>query len=416
MIALQWPSYHNFSFQISFIACEITGFSNLAFAFMMTEKHHTIEIYAPKYEGERFKEHRFPLDLIEDLYVLREMTIEMAKQIYLEKNTDRLRIPKNFSRDISFELEGISPGSTIPKILLVSGLSGMFPQANQVYFEEAPNRIIKAIEVAYSGNANITDYASPQVLKYFDQFGKKLRDGESIRFSKEGAASQAVLNKESRKRLLLASSRSNEYTASLSVRGLVTALDKDRRSFDVQLPNGVKVKGAYSEEHTKNLQEALFGLEDGQKVLIKATGTFSASDKLKAIHDVEEMILLDSFDVPSRLEELSLLKQGWLDGSQGEPLNRNGLNWLSETFEDYYNSDDLSLPAAFPTPDGNVQFEWSFESNEISLEVDLATQKADYFELDTASKKEKSEQLNLADEGDWRKLNELLLTIKGQAE
>ncbi|TVR37771.1 MAG: hypothetical protein EA392_11810 [Cryomorphaceae bacterium] len=381
----------------------------------MSENPHIIEIYAPKYEGERFEAHRFPLDLIEDLYVLREMTIEMAKQIYLEKNKDRQRIPKNFTRDISFELEGISPGSTIPKIILVTGLTGMFPQANHAYFEEAPIRIIKAIEVAHTGGDNITDYANPEVLRYFDHFGKKLRDGESIRFSKVDGG-HAVLNKESRKRLLLASSRSNEYTASLSIRGLVTALDKDRRSFDIQLLNGVKIKGTYGEEHTKNLQEALFGLEDGQKVLIKATGIFSASDKLKAIHDVEEMNLLDEFDVPSRLEELSLLKSGWLDGNQGAPLNGEGLNWLSEAFENFYNSDDLPLPAAFPTPEGNVQFEWSFDNNEVSLEVDFKTQNADYFELDTASKKENSEQLNLTEEGDWKKLNELLLEIKGRTE
>lgn len=382
----------------------------------MSDNPHITEVYSPRYEGERFKSHRLPLDLIEDLYVLREMTIEMAKQIYLEKNKGRQRVPRNFTRDISFELEGISAGSTIPKIILVSGLSGMFPQPNHDYFAEAPSRIIKAIEVAHAGGANITDYANQDVLKFFDQLGKKLREGESINFSQSSDGAKAVLNKESRKRLLLASSKSKEYTESLALRGLVTALDKDRVSFELQLPNGTKVKGVYNEEHLKSLEEALIGLEDGQRVMIRATGTFSATDKLKSVQDIEEMSLLDAFDVPSRLEDLSLLKSGWLDGSQGEPLNRDGLKWLSETFENYYHSDDLPLPAAFPTPEGNVQFEWSFDSSEISLEVDLVTQKADYFDLDTASKKEKSEQLNLADEGDWKKLNEWLLAIKGRTE
>ena len=375
----------------------------------MAETIHITEIYAPKYEGERFKEHRFPLDLIEDLFVLKEMTIEMAKQLYLEKNSDRQRIPKNFTHDVSFELEGISPGSVIPKIILVSGLSGMFPKANHTYFVEAPQRIIKAIEVAHSGGANVIDYAGPEVLKYFDQFGRKLRNGESISFSKEGAERPAVLNKESRKRLILASSRSNEYTASLSVRGLVTALDKVRRSFDVLLPNGVKVKGTYNKEHMQKLEEALIGLEGGQKVLIKATGTFNASDKLKSIHDVEEMTLLDEFDVPTRLEELALLRQGWLDGDQGEPLSEEGLVWLAECFESYFNSEEVPLPAAFPTPEGNVQLEWTFERREVSLEVNLTSKGANYFELDITTNTTKCEELNLAIEADWRALMMMLV-------
>lgn len=374
----------------------------------MPENPHIVEIFAPKYVGERFESHRFPLDLIEDLNVLREMTIEMAKHIYLEKNTGRQRIPKNFTRDISFELAGISPGSTVPKIILVSGLSGLFPHANHAYFTEAPSRIIKAIEVAHSGGNNITEYASSEVLRYFDQFGKKLRDGESIDFTPSGQRGQAILNRESRKRLLLASSKSNEYTAGLIVRGRVTALDKDRRSFEVQFANGNKVRGAYTDEHIQNLQDALVGLESGQKVLIRATGTFNSTDKLKSIHDVDEMSLLDEFDVPSRLEELSMLKQGWLDGDEGEPLNEEGLTWLSESFEKFYNSDDAPLPATFPTPDGNIQFEWSLGDIEISIEVDLITKKADYFEFDVKSGKETVEELNLSDEADWKKLNELL--------
>lgn len=377
----------------------------------MTDNLHITEIYSPRYEGERFKSHSFPLDLIEDLYVLREMTIEMAKQIYFEKHPDRKRIPKNFTRDISFELRDISPGSTIPTIILVTGLSGMFPQQNYNYFIEAPARIVKAIEVAHSGKSNITDFANAEVLRHFDQFGKKLRDGESINFSQDRGTSQSVLNKESRKRLLLASSKAKEYTESVVLRGLIASLDKDRGSFEIQFPNGLKVKGDYDEGQTKSLEEALVGFEDGQKVLIRATGTYSATDKLKSIQDIEELGLLDEFDVPSRLEELSLLKVGWLDGSQGESLSTDGVRWLSETFEKYYDSDNLPLPAAYPTPDGNVQFEWSLGAWEVSLEVDLASKNSEYFGFNTATNDEKSCPLDLNEEVNWRELNDFLLEI-----
>ena len=49
-----------------------------------------IEIFSPRFDGERFREHRLPLDLLEDLTALQEMTIEMAKFIYLEKHRNYL--------------------------------------------------------------------------------------------------------------------------------------------------------------------------------------------------------------------------------------------------------------------------------------------------------------------------------------
>ncbi len=73
------------------------------------------EIFSPRYTGARFAQHAMPLELLEDLKVLQEMTLEMAKQIYLLENQDRQRVPKNFDSRIFFELQSINEGSTIPK-------------------------------------------------------------------------------------------------------------------------------------------------------------------------------------------------------------------------------------------------------------------------------------------------------------
>jgi hypothetical protein len=99
----------------------------------MSDKH-TIELYSPCYDGPRFKEHRLPIDLVDDLLMLRNMTIEMAKAIYLEKNPGRQRVPRNFTNGISIELESIDPGSTVPKLVLITLMSGLFPQTNSDFF------------------------------------------------------------------------------------------------------------------------------------------------------------------------------------------------------------------------------------------------------------------------------------------
>lgn len=68
---------------------------------------HRTEIFTPRYEGERFKDHRFPLEFLEDLKILQEMTVETAKYIFKEKNSNRERILRNFTAGVSFELESI---------------------------------------------------------------------------------------------------------------------------------------------------------------------------------------------------------------------------------------------------------------------------------------------------------------------
>jgi len=140
---------------------------------------HREVIYTPKYQGARFKEHRLPLDLVEDLDTLRKMTIEMAKYIYSQNHPHKKRIPKNFTEGISFELERIDEGSTIPTIVLISAMTGLFPQHQLDYFTQAGQRIIEVISLGEDTNTKSFDLPET-VLLHFQHLGKKLHDDESI--------------------------------------------------------------------------------------------------------------------------------------------------------------------------------------------------------------------------------------------
>lgn len=367
---------------------------------------HRTEIFTPRYEGERFKNHRFPLEFLEDLKILQEMTVETAKYVFREKNSDRERISRNFTTGVSFELESIEEGSTIPKIVLITTMVGLFPDQTVNYFAEASSRIIQAVQAANDGG-DIHHFLPDHVLSYFNRFGKKLDSEDFIEFSPRGEK-KAKFTRETRKTLILASSKANEYTEDILLRGMITAMDKHKNSFEIQRMNSQKIKGTYQPENLELLQHAFIKLEEKQKVLIKATGFFSRNGKLESIKEIEEVHLLEDFDVPARLEELSQLKQGWLDG-EGTPPNIRGIEWLSKTFDENFNP-TMPLPATFPTPDGGIQFEWSLDDWEASLKVDLQTHLATYEELELSSDSENAERLNLDMEDDWQRLNQLLLS------
>lgn len=371
----------------------------------MANENTTHPIYSPRYEGSRFEEHRLPLELVDDLLTLRNMTVEMAKALYLRDNEGRQRVPKNFTNGISIELAGIAPGSTIPQLLLVAALQAGSPANTGYvdYFMRATEHILHAIEIAH-GNQNPQGTLPDHVLNHFNRLGRNLREDERIVFGD----TPAVLDRDSRKRLVLAASKAQEYKAVFELRGIVTAMDKAQKTFEIQTAAGAKVKGNYPPEYLDVLQEAFVNMEAGKKVLLKGTGVFNAEDKLMSIETVEEAAELEPLDVPARLEELALLPQGWLDGEAGAPLDPAGIKWLGGVFEQSYDSDTLPLPATFPTPDGNIQFEWSLNGQEIALTVDLATRQGAYYALHTQTQAEIAEDLNLTSSDAWQHLNHLI--------
>ena len=109
-------------------------------------------------------------------------------------------------------------------------------------------------------------------------------------------------------------------------------------------------------------------------------------------------------DVPTRLDELRGLEDGWYWGD-GFALTDSGLDWLSDTFVRLYSA-DLPLPYTYPHFEGGILMEW-FEDDKIALDlhIDIDTHSARlfWFYLDEDGGNEL--QLNLDDVKDWQTMN-----------
>ena len=105
-------------------------------------------------------------------------------------------------------------------------------------------------------------------------------------------------------------------------------------------------------------------------------------------------------DVPTRLDELRGMQNGWYEG-EGLAPTEAGLDWLSDAFERHY-PDDMPLPYTYPTFEGGISMEWSVENNEAMLEIDIDDHSAEWFWLDRDSDDEFERTLNLDDIEDWQ--------------
>jgi hypothetical protein len=123
-------------------------------------------------------------------------------------------------------------------------------------------------------------------------------------------------------------------------------------------------------------------------------------------------ILPNPSQINSRLEQLSALNDGWLDGSGIAP-DTNALQNLGSLFQSHYDK-SLPIPYIYPTADGGLQLEWSPEDWEATLELNLQTFDGDYQALKLSDGTSREECVTLGNPDGWLRLNQLIRQTLGQ--
>lgn len=343
-----------------------------------------IDFLKPKLAGSRFEEHAIPLDFLKDLAVLEEFIISVAKAEWIKDHPGRKRTPPGFMSGVAVKLSGVDEGSAIPVLKLFLAGAALLPGAvspQQEYLEKARTQIVEAIAAAEAGG-NITDHLPAKALAYFDRFGRGLRDGESIEFQRVGGAA-VRLTPQTRRRLVLAAPGVEFITDEALRRGRVVGTNETDGTFTIRLPGGQEVQGPLSPEHRDTILDAQRDALTGVRVAVRGVGRFNRSNKLVEFVEVEDVTTLDPLDVSARIDELKLLRAGWLDGG-GKALDPTALDQLASAFTMHY-PDGLPLPYTFPTEHGNIQFEWRLGDAEPEIEIDLITLRGDWLSDDEAT-------------------------------
>lgn len=122
--------------------------------------------------------------------------------------------------------------------------------------------------------------------------------------------------------------------------------------------------------------------------------------------------VLDPLDVQARLEELRRLEPGWLDG-EGEAFDPEGITWLEASMRDHYVT-GTPMPHIFPSPDGEVVFQWKIGHTSATLEIDLREKSGYWHALDLSTRKDSDADLELDGAAGWRCLAERLAALAGE--
>ena len=363
----------------------------------------------PRLTGARFEDHAIPLEFLKDLAALEEMIAKVAKAEFLKEHHDRRRVPQGFTKGIELKLTGIKEGSAVLAISLDAVPDQKFSGQDRTYFnrrdaiicfERARDAIVSVIGAA-DQNQSFAHYLPKKTLRYFDKFGRSLRDGEAIELTTPSRDIRAKLTKKTWLRLVHASSENDRLIKETSIRGSVSEADQDNMTFEVQPVVGQKVKAPIPPQHLDTILEALGGYKNGVRVLLQGMGRFNRAKRLLDFDSIEQVSILNPLDISAQLDDLRLMKNGWLEG-EGLAPPHEGLDWLSQAFDDHY-SENLPPPYLYPTEEGGVQAEWSLTQDEVSLRIDLGSHAGGWHELNMGTDADASRTLNLdrAESWDW---------------
>lgn len=366
------------------------------------------EFLKPKLVGGRFEGHAIPLDFLRDLSALNDIIREGARAAYYKANPGRKRLPNGFFEEFTLSLSGVEPGSAVPKITLFFAMLGLMRSPSVEYLHQSRDNLLGGVRAAAEDRPP-TDYLSPAALTKFKNFGERLRDGEAIEFDDHG--SPVRFTKEVRRKLLLAAPGVEEVTEEVELRGLVWRTDQKEKVFVIKLADGTDVPGSMAGDHYDNIMEASKDYRKGAKIFLQGIGTRNRQGKLTKIESIENSSVLDSLDIHAQLEELRLLKQGWFDG-EGAPFDPEGMSWLEESVRDHYGR-DLPLPHVFPSPDGQILFQWRTAAKSASLEIDLSEKTGYWHILDLNTKIDADQDIDLGAALGWSALADLLADIPG---
>ena len=353
----------------------------------------------PRLQGKRFEDGSIPLDILGDLVALQEMILEVARWRYLQANRDRHRSPRWFHKT-ELKITSINKGSAMPIIKISSSqppLDGEVPYKE--FFDQARNDIVETIRSVENNNhQNINTCLPSKYLAYFNQIGRNLRNDECIDLCNPEDSTPAKLTHETRNNLLRRSSVS-ELMQKVMLRGTVPTVDQDRMTFGLKLHHGLTITSLIPDQYKEIILDTFNNYKKNTKLLVSCVGRYNRNDKLSGIAYIEHITTLDPLDISTQLDDVRDLKDGWFDGD-GVAFNQDELDWLANMFERYY-SDNAIFPHVYPVPENDVNLEWSIDTLEIGLEINLRSHKGVWSWDDVHTKDNDERELDLDKSENW---------------
>jgi hypothetical protein len=332
----------------------------------------TPRVFSLHYIGERFENHRIPVEVLPDLPAFRELLLSYAKDEWKSRHPERKKLPKNFDKELSLSLFQIDPGSAMPQLawLRSSYQASLFDIRDDI--DEAVEAAYHDVIELFGGSLDENQSLDAEKLRALNRFGAGLREREKIELAARDGSGKVVFLDMYRRKKLLTQGRET-YQSRLEGTGELVGTNSPsdtnaQCSIQVQTPDHGTISIPIDRlQLYEEFAEAL-----NTEVQFDLLVELDSNDKWRNVIDVFDVVAVEDVGGQvskgkQRLEEIGHLLDGWHNGAGraiGRPALSRALDFLVAT-----RATNVEF-AIFPMEDGGVLIDFSSRGWEYSIEFD----------------------------------------------
>jgi hypothetical protein len=241
------------------------------------------------FKGKRFDDHSLDLDVLPDLFAYKQLLVETAKALWRRNHPDRERLPKNFEDGLSLKFFKIEEGSTAVPIMREFETEDQadFWKTQPADELDTAVELVNAAILAANDNQPLPDDLPKNIIPLFADYGKGLRDDESVELVSERNHTTANYTRTAQRELL--ARVTSVYTDVVDYTGEVRAVDLGG-TFTLKLDDGSKITGRFSADQEAVVTEALQE-HTSRRLRVNGIAEFYPAGEIKSIIKVKELTI-----------------------------------------------------------------------------------------------------------------------------
>lgn len=279
--------------------------------------------------GDRFDAPGMPADTAREVGNFREAVLKIARDLWLEGNPDRRRLPNGFNEAFDLRLIAVASGSARPRMVLHRP-SGKVSDAE---WDEWSDIYARARDTMTDSLQNIARtrqppvHFSPESMKALRRVGSSLQDSEAIIVGDPRQGSRRAIIDLAVREILIEIEELVPTPQPVQLEGVIVEYDGSSLSFRLKTDSG---------HSTCRLEHEQHGLAESAKEFLATDGitapdvrvegeTPDASLKNVSLHRVTGISAIRSIEEKSLLAQLERIRElddGWLgpDSLSPEPV------------------------------------------------------------------------------------------------
>lgn len=333
--------------------------------------------------GARFDGGRLPVDSLSELQDYQKV-VRIAAAAQWRNEHPGEDLPADFTDAVGLTIEEINEGSA--DVFLAFEQQATYVQ----YQAEAQDAVDGVIAAAYRDEKvpELPALSQAEDSLFFEtlsHLGSTLTPEQTIDFYPDGSDAPPVsITVETRKSAIVRLAKIDSFLQSpdeapssklqkdeQSLIGRIIALDADKMSYELALPNGHKIRGHYRNAPIllEDFRMVLNSEEQGPLTRIagelqrRSDGSIWRFWETRSLEQVE----FDGTEWGARLVELAGLAPQW-DGSSAAQVSSVSLDAAQLLLREV-DASGIAMPGIFPTEDGGVLLEWSSHAAVRSIEI-----------------------------------------------